>query len=140
MSLRSGETQDVILSGGLNKAEMQPLIASDASHFGVLTDRAPFNGVLPTGAETRLVRGQKDRHGGDLLYGAHTIEGRHLVTGILYFRRLLDGSLENIGQRCAGVDRVTANIETLVSAVHCDRFSQAHRARLGRRIRDIGYR
>ena len=75
MSLRSGETQDVILSGGLNKAEMQPLIASDASHFGVLTDRAPLNRVLPTGAETRLVRGQKDRHGGDFLYGAHTIEG-----------------------------------------------------------------
>ena len=74
-SLRSGETHNAISSGGLNKPEMRPLIASGASHFGVLTDRAPFDRVLPTGAETRLVRGQKDRHGGDLLNGAHTIEG-----------------------------------------------------------------
>ena len=117
MSLRSGETHYAIVSGGLSKAEMQPLIESDASHFGVLTDRAPFNGVLPTGAETRLVRGQKDCHGGDLLNGAHTIEGRHLVTSFFYFRRLLDRCFENIGQRCAGVDRVTANIEPLVSCL-----------------------
>ena len=55
--LRSSEFHDVIYSGGLNKAETQPLIESGESHFGVLTDSAPFDRVLPTGAETGLVRG-----------------------------------------------------------------------------------
>ena len=55
--MRSSEFHEVMYSGGLNKAETQPLIESGESHFGVLTDRAPFDRVLPTGAETGLVRG-----------------------------------------------------------------------------------
>ena len=58
--LRSSEFHkviQVIYSGGLNKAETQPLIETGESHFGVLTDSAPLDRVLPTGAETGLVRG-----------------------------------------------------------------------------------
>ena len=71
--LRGSELHSVMYSGGLNTAKTQPLIESGSSHFGVLTDSASFDRVLPTGAETGLVRSQKDRHGGNLLYGAHAI-------------------------------------------------------------------
>ena len=45
-----------------------------ASHFGVLTDRAPFDRILATGAETCLVRSQKERHGCDFINRTHAIE------------------------------------------------------------------
>ena len=35
----------------------------------------PLDRKLPTGAEACLVRSQKERHGCDLLYRAHAIEG-----------------------------------------------------------------
>ena len=53
---------------------MSTWIELGESHFGVLANRAPFDRILPTRTETRLVRGQKERHGRDFLYGAHTIE------------------------------------------------------------------
>ena len=44
-------------------------------HPRMLANRAPLDRKLPTGAKTCLVRSQKERHGCDLLYRAHAIEG-----------------------------------------------------------------
>ena len=96
------------------------------SHFGMLTDRSPFDRVLATGAETRLVRGQKERHGCDFFDGAHSIEGRHFIARLLHLRRLFNSGFENIRERRAGMDRITPDVESLVGAVNRYGLGQAN--------------
>ena len=79
-------------------------------HCRVLTDRTALDGKLPPRAKTRFIGGQKERHGGHLFYRSHPPQWGHLIAGCFDFRRLCNRCFENIGEGCAGMNRVAANL------------------------------